>query len=233
MRSRVAFDYFVVIIYASLLFLVIYPSAVEGLLVSPSLFHRINNLRSSLRTSGTSKISEGLYGVKMETNLDVSAAKVEDDHGTLPTFRRHEPMVIGDDTTMLLDHFLVPKHYEGALDSLMIPYGTIISRIDKLAHDIIKDYDGRTIHMLCVLKGAEKFFHDLCASIRAYHAFQDHGPIIPFVFDFVRVSSYSGTESTGMSSNQTHQSSLIYRRMILEGVTSFLSSTSSPSSPCE
>jgi hypoxanthine phosphoribosyltransferase len=122
--------------------------------------------------------------------------KLTDEDPAIATTRK-EPFYVDDSSTISLEHYLIPKHYEGTLDSLLIPYGTIISRIEKVAHDIIKDYEGKTIHLLCVLKGGETFFHDLCNALRRYYSHRDHGPIIPFVFDFIRVSSYNGTESTG------------------------------------
>jgi hypoxanthine phosphoribosyltransferase len=48
----------------------------------------------------------------------------------------------------------------------------------------------------CVLKGGSAFFEDLCQQLRAIHRFSDK-PYVPFTFDFIRVKSYDGTESTG------------------------------------
>lgn len=110
--------------------------------------------------------------------------------------RRLEPVLIEDNFSISLDHFFVPLHYKDTLDSLLIPHGTVLSRIDKLALDIIQDYKGQTIHLLCVLKGGSTFFHDLCKAITKYH--ESSGNLhIPYIFDFIRVSSYSGTNSTG------------------------------------
>jgi hypothetical protein len=66
---------------------------------------------------------------------------------------RVEPVIIQDDSNISLDHYFVPIHYKDSLDSLLVPHGTILSRIDKLAMDIIQDYTGQTIYLLCVLKG--------------------------------------------------------------------------------
>lgn len=72
----------------------------------------------------------------------------------------------------------------------------IVDRVEKLAADITKDYDGVTIHLLCVLKGGSQFFQDLQNSLRKFHNYTRQN-YIPFTFDFVRVKSYEGTESTG------------------------------------
>lgn len=54
---------------------------------------------------------------------------------------------------MSLEHFYIPTHYQDTLGGLMIPAGAIHDRIEKLAHDIMEDYHGVTIHLICVLKG--------------------------------------------------------------------------------
>ena len=75
-------------------------------------------------------------------------------------------------------------------------HGSIVDRVEKLAYDINQDYKGETIHMLCVLKGGSQFFQDLQNALRKFHDYTRAGHI-PFTFDFIRVKSYEGTESTG------------------------------------
>ena len=77
-----------------------------------------------------------------------------------------------------------------------MPRGSIVDRVEKLAYDISKDYEGETIHLLCVLKGGSQFFQDLQNALRRFHDYTRQHQI-PFTFDFVRVKSYEGTESTG------------------------------------
>ena len=63
----------------------------------------------------------------------------------------------------------------------------IEKRIDALAEQIMKDYAGEEIYMVCVLKGGIFFMVDLARKI--------NGPVL---LDFMVVSSYgSGTESSG------------------------------------
>lgn len=109
---------------------------------------------------------------------------------------RLEPVYIEDNLSISLDHYFVPVHYKATLDCLLVPHGTILSRIDKLAVDIIRDYKGQTIHLLCVLKGGSTFFHDLCKAITRFHECSGKTHI-PYYFDFIKVSSYSGVSSTG------------------------------------
>jgi hypoxanthine phosphoribosyltransferase len=111
--------------------------------------------------------------------------------------RRREPLFIEPEGSRIgLEHFYIPEHYQDSLDSLLIPHGQILDRIEKLAYDIIQDYQGVTIHLLCVLKGGSTFFQHLSNALRKFHDYK-RSAHIPFTFDFVRVKSYSGTESTG------------------------------------
>ena len=69
-----------------------------------------------------------------------------------PEFRR-EPFYIEDDAHIDKEHFVIPEHYQEHLKSILVPHGMIVDRVEKLAGDISKDYNGHTIHILCVLKG--------------------------------------------------------------------------------
>ncbi len=63
----------------------------------------------------------------------------------------------------------------------------IQKRVEELAEQIMKDYEGREIYMVCVLKGGIFFMVDLARKIK--------GDVL---FDFMVVSSYgSGTQSSG------------------------------------
>lgn len=66
---------------------------------------------------------------------------------------RREPYYVADKLSMPLEHFYIPEHYQDTLDGLLIPSGAISDRIEKLAYDITQDYNGVTIHLICVLKG--------------------------------------------------------------------------------
>eukprot|EP01038_Epipyxis_sp_PR26KG_P006531 gene6531-8973_t len=109
---------------------------------------------------------------------------------------RNEPLYISDEVAIDLKHFYIPEHYQETLDSLLVPHGMIINRVEKLAYDITQDYRGETIHLLCVLKGGSTFFQNLCDAIRKFHDYARMN-YIPYTFDFIRVKSYEGTDSTG------------------------------------
>lgn len=63
----------------------------------------------------------------------------------------------------------------------------IQKRIEELAEEISKDYEGKNIEFIVVLKGAAIFAVELAMKVK------------PNVrFEFIEISSYSGTESTGV-----------------------------------
>ena len=69
----------------------------------------------------------------------------------------------------------------------LISEKTIKKRVKELAKQIEKDYEGKDITFICILKGSIYFFTDLTKSIKK-----------DVSIEFMRVSSYgSGTESTG------------------------------------
>lgn len=62
----------------------------------------------------------------------------------------------------------------------------IQDRIKILADKIQKDYDNEEIVIVCILKGAAFFATELAKRINS-----------PIIMDFMKVSSYEGTESSG------------------------------------
>jgi hypoxanthine phosphoribosyltransferase len=103
---------------------------------------------------------------------------------------------LADDAAFDKEQFLVPHHYQALVESVLIPSGLISDRVEKLARDIRNDYEGKTLHLLCVLKGGSAFFHDLVAKLRLFHKY-NKCDYVPFTFDFIKVKSYDGTQSTG------------------------------------
>lgn len=60
-------------------------------------------------------------------------------------------------------------------------------RINELGAQISKDYEGKTVHLICILKGGVCFTCELAKRLT-----------IPVTFDFMSVSSYgNATESSG------------------------------------
>lgn len=85
------------------------------------------------------------------------------------------------------------------LDGIILTNGMIEDRCAKLAYDLYRDYGNNRIHLLCVLKvrqwfqiliqGAQVFFAALT------HQLQNLG--MAFSYDFIKVKSYDGANSTG------------------------------------
>lgn len=74
--------------------------------------------------------------------------------------------------------------------STMIPAEKVGARISELAAEIGRDYAGRTIHMICVMKGGVYFMTALSNMIPEN---------VPVSLDFMSVSSYgTDTKSSGV-----------------------------------
>ncbi len=70
----------------------------------------------------------------------------------------------------------------------MISEEEVNRRIRELGEQITKDYEGRTVRLVCILRGAVFFMCELAKRIE-----------LPVRFDFMSVSSYgSGTSSSGI-----------------------------------
>ena len=76
----------------------------------------------------------------------------------------------------------VPPHFK-----LLISQDDISRRVEELGRELTARYDGKELHIICVLKGAVYFLADLVRAIE-----------LPVTFDFLSVSSYRGTESSGV-----------------------------------
>lgn len=75
-----------------------------------------------------------------------------------------------------------PQEFE-----VMLDYNKIINRINELGKQITLDYSGKQITLVGVLKGSFMFLAELVKHIN-----------LPIKVDFLRVSSYEGTTSTGV-----------------------------------
>lgn len=76
--------------------------------------------------------------------------------------------------------------YENDVDTL-IDREKLQARIRELAAEITRDYQGKELTLICVLKGSVFFFADLAMAID-----------LPITLEFLGVSSYQGgTETTG------------------------------------
>ncbi|XP_071529987.1 hypoxanthine-guanine phosphoribosyltransferase-like isoform X1 [Panulirus ornatus] len=95
-----------------------------------------------------------------------------------------------------LSHFCVPKHYEHDLENIMIPWGLIQDRTERLARNIFQDVKDEPLTALCVLKGGYRFFTDLLDKLTTLN--RSHGSVsVPLYVDFIRLKSYENSDSTG------------------------------------
>ncbi|KAJ1678787.1 hypothetical protein EV182_003357 [Spiromyces aspiralis] len=90
--------------------------------------------------------------------------------------------------------FVIPDHYKGDVDNVIIPHGLIMDRINKLAQLITQDFNERLI-LCCVLKGGHQFFSDLVNAIKKRTTLK--GNTLPMGLEFIRVKSYHNDQSSG------------------------------------
>ncbi|XP_076470827.1 hypoxanthine-guanine phosphoribosyltransferase-like isoform X2 [Babylonia areolata] len=100
-----------------------------------------------------------------------------------------------DDKGYPLSTFCVPRHYEDDLEHVLIPAGLIHDRIERMARDILSDFEHEAIVGLCVLKGGYKFFTDLLDKIKIIN--RNSGHSVPMSVDFIRLKSYQNDQSSG------------------------------------
>ena len=79
-----------------------------------------------------------------------------------------------------------PPHPD--VKEVLLSESVLRGRIRELGEQITRDYAGRRLMVVGVLKGSVIFMADLLRAI---------GPAVDVVTDFVAVSSYAGTASTG------------------------------------
>ena len=71
---------------------------------------------------------------------------------------------------------------------VLLPEEEVDARIQAIGEQISRDYEGKQVHLICVLKGGSFFMCELAKRIT-----------VPVSLDFMAVSSYgSGTESKGV-----------------------------------
>lgn len=71
---------------------------------------------------------------------------------------------------------------------VLLPEEDIERRVTELGEQISRDYEGKCVHLICILKGGVMFTCELAKRIS-----------VPVTFDFMSVSSYgAGTESSGV-----------------------------------
>ena len=72
--------------------------------------------------------------------------------------------------------------------NVLIKEDEIVARVKELAEQINRDYEGKTLHLICILKGSVFFTCELAKRIT-----------VPVTMDFMQCSSYGGdTKSSGI-----------------------------------
>jgi hypoxanthine phosphoribosyltransferase len=97
-------------------------------------------------------------------------------------------ITIDDNSLYPIEHFKIPAHYSNDLDSVLIPYGFIQDRVEKVAHDIAQA-STKSMVACCVLKGAYGFFSHLTDHLKRMG--------VPLNVEFIKVKSYENESSTG------------------------------------
>jgi len=80
------------------------------------------------------------------------------------------------------------QDYQSFLEEILIPAEDLQERISELGQQINKDYLGKNLHLICILRGGVLFLADLMRQIT-----------VPHTIDFMAVSSYGtgARQSTG------------------------------------
>ena len=73
------------------------------------------------------------------------------------------------------------------IEKILVTEEEITKRCKEIADNISSEYDDKTPILICPLKGAVNFFSKICEYIT-----------IPMNYEFIKASSYSGTQSTGV-----------------------------------
>lgn len=106
------------------------------------------------------------------------------------------PIVIGDNVRYSPDDLLLPKQYHKYVESIIIPNGLLMDRVEKMAYDIRKVYRNRELHCLCLLKGSRSFFSALFQHLAKLSLYDDDATCPPFFEHYLRVSSSRGAASS-------------------------------------
>ena len=73
------------------------------------------------------------------------------------------------------------------IDKILVSEEEIKAMVKRMGEEITRDYAGKELFLICVLKGGVIFLTDIMRAID-----------LPLTIDFMSVSSYSGTKSTGV-----------------------------------
>jgi hypoxanthine phosphoribosyltransferase len=77
------------------------------------------------------------------------------------------------------------QDYHEFLDEILIDEPTLQARIAELAQEINRDYQGETVHLICILRGGVIFLTDLMRHLTVLNS-----------VDFMAISSYGASRQT-------------------------------------
>jgi hypoxanthine phosphoribosyltransferase len=77
------------------------------------------------------------------------------------------------------------QDYHEYLDEILITEAELQVRIAELGQEVSRDYEGETLHLICILRGGVLFLSDLMRHIS-----------VPNTIDFMAVSSYGTARTT-------------------------------------
>uniref|UniRef100_A0A8C9ZRB7 Phosphoribosyl transferase domain containing 1a n=1 Tax=Sander lucioperca TaxID=283035 RepID=A0A8C9ZRB7_SANLU len=92
-----------------------------------------------------------------------------------------------------LDLFTYPEHYHEDIESVYIPHGVIMNRVERLARYVMDDFEDN-IMVLCVLKGGYKFCADLVEFLKVLG--RNSNKYLETRVEFIRLKSYQNDQST-------------------------------------
>ncbi len=102
--------------------------------------------------------------------------------------------------------FLIPSSYFDYIDKVIISKGLITDRIEKLAEDILIDYNGQEVIFLVILKGAMTFAGHLAQKIATLIKSKSYK--LNYKFEYITISSYQNDKSTDDVQIKTDESTL-------------------------
>ncbi|CAH8545918.1 unnamed protein product [Heterobilharzia americana] len=103
-----------------------------------------------------------------------------------------DAIILNDDFPgYLANNFILPARYEKYIESIIVPNGMVVDRLNKMASDITDHYESsfaRSIHMICILKGGFRFASDLFDRLQA--CISSRKKDIGVYIDFIAASTY-------------------------------------------